>query len=30
MTESNSLDEWNERQIIKDDIKMSNVVGEIK
>ena len=30
MTESDSLNEWNERQIIKDDVKMSNVVGEIK
>ena len=30
MTEVDSLDEWNEKQMIKDDIKMSNVVGEIK
>ena len=29
MAETDSLDKWNERQIIKDDIKMSNVVGEI-
>ena len=29
-TESDSLDKWNENQMIKDDVKMSNVVGEIK
>ena len=30
MTEVDSLNEWNEKQIVKEGIKMSNGAGEIK